>query len=102
MQQENSIFGLKIPSLNATQEKAVASFLNSDEDSITLVQGPPGTGKTTLQCATICRWLEQPGFTQPLVVCAPTKKAVSVLVTRFLQAAITSNVNIAVLGSAKK
>jgi superfamily II DNA or RNA helicase len=89
LQHEHSIDGLKIPTPNATQEKAVGSFLKSDEKSISLVQGPPGTGKTTLLCATICRWLVQPDFTQPLVVCAPTNKAVSVLVTRFLKAAET-------------
>lgn len=35
---------IKLPTLNATQEKAAFSYLNGPRDNLFLVQGPPGTG----------------------------------------------------------
>jgi Cdc6-like AAA superfamily ATPase len=82
---EGSAFHL--PTLNRTQEKAAATFLNSEPKTITLIQGPPGTGKTTLLVHIICQYLMESiagDRARCLMVCAPTNKAVSVLCTRFL------------------
>lgn len=79
--------GFTIPTLNKTQEKAAATFLNSQPNTITLIQGPPGTGKTTLLVNIICQYLVESmagDRARCLMVCAPTNKAVAVLCTRFL------------------
>eukprot|EP00980_Cylindrotheca_fusiformis_P011077 scaffold2551_cov113-Cylindrotheca_fusiformis.AAC.16 len=79
--------GFLLPTLNRTQEKAAATFLNSQPNTITLIQGPPGTGKTTLLVNIICQYLVDSissNKARCLMVCAPTNKAVSVLCTRFL------------------
>lgn len=76
-----------LPTLNATQEKAAMTFLNSQPNTITLIQGPPGTGKTTLLASIIFHYLMESiegDKARCLMVCAPTNKAVSVLCSRFL------------------
>jgi len=84
--------------LNRTQETCAATFLKSEQNSITITQGPPGTGKTTLLVSVICRYLMQSNEStawddgndgesrRRLMVCAPTNKAISVLASRFLAA----------------
>lgn len=82
----DSVFTL--PTLNRTQEDAAHTFLRSSPGSITVIQGPPGTGKTTLLVSIICRYLMESatrGVQRRLMVCAPTNKAVTVLVTRYLE-----------------
>lgn len=84
----NEVFTL--PNLNASQEKASRSFLSSSPGSLTVVQGPPGTGKSTLLVSIICRYLMESAARgehrqRRLMVCAPTNKAVTVLVTRYLE-----------------
>lgn len=77
-----------LPVLNAAQEAASRTFLTSSPGSITVVQGPPGTGKSTLLVSIICQYLMESasrGVKRRLVVCAPTNKAVTVLVTRYLE-----------------
>jgi AAA domain len=66
------------------------------------------TGKSTLLVETMCRWLEQcDAFTSTassrplLLVCAPTNKAVFVLLERFMKVA-HANVNIAIVGDSDK
>jgi AAA domain len=66
-------------------------------------------GKSTLLVATMCHWLEQcrsnpasPSAGPQLLVCAPTNKAVYVLIERFVQAiASARNFNIAIVGDAE-
>jgi hypothetical protein len=83
-----------LPVLNATQESASRNFLRSPPCSITVIQGPPGTGKSTLLVSIICRYLMESasrGVKRRLMVCAPTNKAVTVLVTRYLESISSTN-----------
>jgi len=85
-----------LPILNATQESASRTFLRSQPGAITIVQGPPGTGKSTLLVSIICRYLMESasrGVKRRLMVCAPTNKAVTVLVTRYLESIACANQN---------
>jgi hypothetical protein len=86
-QEEMEKSAFHLPTLNRTQKKAAATFLNSEPQTITLIQGPPGTGKTTLLVHIICQYLMESiagDRARCLMVCAPTNKAVAVLCTRFL------------------
>jgi ATP-dependent RNA/DNA helicase IGHMBP2 len=63
------------PSLNSSQQKAVANILGARE--LAIVHGPPGTGKTTTLVAGINALIEQ-GESRILVV-APSNTAVDLL-----------------------
>jgi hypothetical protein len=93
----------RLPTLNASQQKACHAFLNAAE-GITVVQGPPGTGKTTLLCSVICQYmLQKPKSQRRLMVCAPTNKAVSVLASRFMAAiADHSQLSVILAGDGEK
>lgn len=66
---------------------------------------PPGTGKTSLLVATICTWFNrhlvnlEDSRGPLLAVCAPTNKAVNVLVERFAKQSTQSGIIIAIVGS---
>lgn len=66
--------------LNEPQKKAIGKFLNLKQ-GLQLVQGPPGTGKTTT-IITLLKILAKQK--QRVLVCAPSNKAVQVLVERFI------------------
>lgn len=97
-----------LPVLNTAQEAASHTFLRSSPGSITVVQGPPGTGKTTLLVSIICRYLMESaarGVQRRLMVCAPTNKAVTVLVTRYLESIKCTNrdpFNVVLIGEQDK
>lgn len=84
-----------LPILNTTQEFASRTYLKSSPGSIGVIQGPPGTGKTTLLVSIICRYLMESSASgkRRLMVCAPTNKAVTVLVTRYLESISCVNEN---------
>jgi hypothetical protein len=77
-----------VSSLNASQKIALracwagicpsSSFLSR----VTLVQGPPGTGKTHFLVSTIHFLLSQG---KKILVCAPSNKALTVIVEKYLQ-----------------
>ena len=98
----------RLPLLNATQESASRTFLRSPPSSITVIQGPPGTGKSTLLVTIICRYLllsASRGAKRRLMVCAPTNKAVTVLVTRYLESISCLNrdpFNVVLIGEQEK
>lgn len=74
--------------LNASQARAVNTFLHPDS-SLVLLQGPPGTGKTTTIVALLKRLLATGTRT---LVCAPSNKAVEVLAARLFKDCPTAKV----------
>ena len=94
----------RLPTLNATQEKAAATFLQSKPNTLTLIQGPPGTGKSTLLVTLVARYLMESGDQKRILVCAPTNKAISVLATRFMECLDERRANFApiMVGDAEK
>ncbi len=70
---------LKVPSLNASQNKALSHTLNAIDLSI--IHGPPGTGKTTtlIQCIKSVVAEEK-----QVLVCAPSNAAVDLLVEKLI------------------
>jgi hypothetical protein len=94
-----------LPKMNATQERAAAEFLAAPPSSLTLVVGPPGTGKTTFTVSVLLRSLCQKvsrgnDFARKrILVTAPTNKAITVLVLRFLEALNKNDsFNVALIG----
>ena len=77
-------------SLNTSQGEALDSFKESivrDKIKVTLVQGPPGTGKTHFLVAALhaVAALRKGGNPLRIMVCAPSNKALVVVVEKFLE-----------------
>eukprot|EP00611_Tribonema_gayanum_P024938 TRINITY_DN5585_c2_g1_i3.p1 TRINITY_DN5585_c2_g1~~TRINITY_DN5585_c2_g1_i3.p1 ORF type:complete len:751 (-),score=322.80 TRINITY_DN5585_c2_g1_i3:239-2491(-) len=78
-------------SLTACQARAVLGFVAAPAPQLQLVQGPPGTGKTTtivaaLTCLAGAQAVARDGGEPPnrIMVCAPSNKAVQVVLEAFL------------------
>jgi tRNA(Met) C34 N-acetyltransferase TmcA len=72
---------LLLAELNLSQRSAIKQFLCHSKP-ITIAQGPPGTGKSTI-IGPILKILAQ--RKERTLVCAPSNKAIQILVRRFMQ-----------------
>lgn len=71
------------PPLNKSQEHVVATFMDSASCPLRICHGPPGTGKSKMIVELLMRLTETKSEAR-VVVCAPSNKAVQVLIHMFL------------------